>query len=239
LKSASDGWFVDFQNTGLDELAIGRLPVQTPEQADLVVGKLISRGTPTGPWAKKAVMIADVPDSWNFESSVATLKTLLPAAIASSTTTINIASTPSPRDAVLTAMNDGSLFVDYVGHGSVELWNHNVLTQSDAAALQNANRLPFVAAMTCLNAYFHDLFTFSLAESLLTAPNGGAVAVWSSSTLTEPGPQMVMNQELLRHIFGTSTTIGQAIQKAKQATSDPDVRRSWNLLGDPSMKLTK
>ena len=49
LKSASDGWFVDFQNTGLDEMAIGRLPVQTAEQASLVVGKLISRGpTPAG-----------------------------------------------------------------------------------------------------------------------------------------------------------------------------------------------
>ncbi len=239
LKSASDGWFVDFQNTGLDEMAIGRLPVQTVEQANLVVGKLISRGTPAGPWAKKAVMIADVPDTWNFEGSVTALKTLLPPGVASSTTTINIASTPSPRDAVLNALNDGSLFVDYVGHGSIGLWNHNVLTEADAAGLQNANRLPFVAAMTCLNAYFHDLFTFSLAESLLTAPNGGAVAVWSSSTLTEPGPQMVMNQELLRQIYGPTMTIGQAIQKAKQATSDQDVRRSWNLLGDPSMKLTK
>jgi uncharacterized repeat protein (TIGR01451 family) len=238
LKTASDGWFVDVKGTGGEDLAIGRLPVSTPEQAAVVVGKLTSRGTPSGSWAQKAVLVADVPDTWNFEGAVTTLTGLLPAPMASSATVIRVASTPSPRDAVLAAMNAGSLFVDYVGHGSTGLWNHNVLTDTDANALQNANRLPFVAAMTCLNAYFHDLFTRSMAEALLTAPNGGAVAVWSSSTLTEPGPQVIMNQELLRNIFGPSTTIGQAILKAKQATPDPDVRRSWNLLGDPSMKLT-
>lgn len=237
LKTASDGWFADLKGTGNEDVAIGRLPVSTVEQADVVVGKLIARGTPSGSWAQKAVMIADVPETWNFEGSVAAMKNLLPAPMSSTATVINIASTASPRDAVLAAMNNGSLFVNYAGHGSIGLWNHNVLTESDGAALQNANRLPFVAAMTCLNNYFHDLFTFSLGEALLTAPNGGAVAVWSSSTLTEPGPQMVMNQELLRHIFLPNTTIGQAIQKAKQATSDQDVRRSWNLLGDPSMKL--
>jgi uncharacterized repeat protein (TIGR01451 family) len=234
LKTAADGWFADFDNNGIEELAIGRLPVQTEAQAAVVVDKIASRGIPFGSWANKAVMIADVPDIWNFEGSIGALSGLLPPAV--SPTTINIASTPSPRDTVLSAMNAGSVFVDYVGHGSVGLWNHNVLTDADAASLQNADRLPFVAAMTCLNAYFHDLFATSLAEALLLAPNGGAVAVWSSSSLTEPGPQVVMNQELLRHIFG-SITVGQAIIKAKQATPDPDVRRSWNLLGDPSMRL--
>ncbi|HWW61811.1 MAG TPA: C25 family cysteine peptidase, partial [Thermoanaerobaculia bacterium] len=113
----------------------------------------------------------------------------------------------------------------------------NVFNSAMAAQLQNGNRLPVVIGMTCLNAYFHDLYSISLGEALLNAPNGGAVAVWTSSGLTEPGPQMVMNQQLLRTIFGVNTTIGDAIRSAKQATNDMDVRRTWNLLGDPSMKL--
>jgi hypothetical protein len=48
-----------------------------------------------------------------------------------------------------------------------------------------------------------------------------------------------MNQELFRRLFGANLTIGQAINLAKQATGHMDVRRSWNLLGDPSMKLVK
>lgn len=234
ITTASDGWFAELTGSGVEEVAIGRLPVQTPEQAAIVVGKLTSRGTPSGTWSQKAVMIADVPDSWNFEGSVASLVAGLPPAVVPSI--INIAATPNARGSILTAMNDGSLYVDYVGHGSLGLWNHNVLNDVDAAGLQNGNRLPFIAAMTCLNGYFHDLYGPSLAEALLTAPNGGAVAVWTSSSLTEPGPQMVMNQELLRHLFGP-ITIGQAILKAKQAVHDDSVRRSWILFGDPSMKL--
>ena len=33
LETASDDWFVDFDNDGLPEMAIGRLPVQTEEEA--------------------------------------------------------------------------------------------------------------------------------------------------------------------------------------------------------------
>ena len=45
-----------------------------------------------------------------------------------------------------------------------------------------------------------------------------------------------MNQELYRWLF-KSKTIGEAMLKAKQAVTDSDVRRSWVLFGDPTMKL--
>jgi hypothetical protein len=31
--------------------------------------------------------------------------------------------------------------------------------------------------------------------------------------------------------------VGEAVARAKAAASDPDVRRSWMLFGDPSMQL--
>ena len=34
LETASDDWFVDFNNNGLPDIAIGRLSVRTPQQAD-------------------------------------------------------------------------------------------------------------------------------------------------------------------------------------------------------------
>src|SRR6185436_15958399 len=120
----------------------------------------------------------------------------------------------------------GQLLVDYVGHGTVDLWGiDSVFRSGDAAALVNGNRLPFVVAMNCLNGYFADVWSTSMAESLLEAPNGGAVAVWASSTLTEPDGQQTMNTELFRQLFGGGNpTIGEAINKAKQAMADPDVR---------------
>src|SRR5205814_7486842 len=100
---------------------------------------------------------------------------LLPPSITSQTIGPN-------HGAIVSALNGGQLLVDYLGHGSVEIWSHpSTFNSADAAALGNGDRLPFVVGMTCLNGYFHDLFTESLAEALMKAPNGGAIAVWTSS----------------------------------------------------------
>jgi len=93
--------------------------------------------------------------------------------------------------------------------------------------------------MTCLNGYFHDAMNESLGESLLKSESGGAVAVWASSGMTLPADQALLNQELYRFLFSGSRvlTLGELMHQAKGAVSDADVRRSWILLGDPTIKL--
>ena len=93
--------------------------------------------------------------------------------------------------------------------------------------------------MNCLNGFFQGIYgEESLAETLLRANGGGAVAVWASSSLTEAGPQGLMNDELFRLVFnGSQATLGDAVTAAKAAVADVDVRRSWVFFGDPAMKL--
>jgi hypothetical protein len=139
---------------------------------------------------------------------------------------------------LLGRINAGKVLINYIGHGSVEIWRGSLLTSDDAPLLTNGTALPFVVSMTCLNGFFHDLYTESLAESLLKAENGGAIAVWTSSGMTNPEPQSVMNKELIRLLFnGQGLTLGEATAGAKAATTDQDVRRSWILFGDPTTKL--
>jgi uncharacterized repeat protein (TIGR01451 family) len=235
MKTASDDWIGDLTGDGVADIAMGRIPVDTPAQATLVFNRLTSRGTPSGPWATNATFITDVSTDFNFAGAAASLVPLLPASWTKST----IDFTNTGGAAVSSAINNGSILVDYIGHGSSEIWgSHNEFFSSDATALTNGNRLPFVVAMTCLNGYFHDLYSTSMAEALLEAPNGGAIAVWASSTLTEPDQQAVMNAEMFRQLFGSSSvTIGEACQRAKSVVNDADVKKSWMLFGDPSMKL--
>jgi uncharacterized repeat protein (TIGR01451 family) len=235
MKTASDDWIGDFNGDGVADIAIGRIPVQTASDAALVFNRLTSRGTPSGPWATSATFVTDVSTDFNFAGAAASLVPLLPPSWSKST----IDFTNSGGAAVSSAINNGTILVDYVGHGSSEIWgSHNEFFSSDATALTNGNRLPFVVAMTCLNGYFHDLYTLSMAEAFLEAPNGGAIAVWASSTLTEPDQQAVMNAELFRQLFSSnSLTIGEACLRAKAVVNDPDVKKSWMLFGDPSMKL--
>jgi len=56
--------------------------------------------------------------------------------------------------------------------------------------------------------------------------------------LTEPARQAGLKERLFRLFFrGSPMTLGEAVKQAKAAVSDPDVRRSWILFGDPSMRL--
>jgi hypothetical protein len=113
---------------------------------------------------------------------------------------------------------------------------------ADARDLQNTERPSFYVTMTCLNGLYADMSSESLAESLLKA-KGGAVAVWASSALTDPGAQAQMSQRLFSQMFngnGRTTTnlgVGDLVKAAKLGIPDADIRRSWILFGDPSMLL--
>jgi hypothetical protein len=92
--------------------------------------------------------------------------------------------------------------------------------------------------MDCLNGFFDDVYTQSLAESLLLSPHGGGVAVWASSGFTNAQPQVFLNEALLTVLAqNPKWQLGAAILAAKSGITDADVRRTWILFGDPSMQL--
>ena len=237
LKTASDDWFVDFNNDGLPEAALGRLAVRTREEAAAVVAKIIGYEQQGRGAIANALLVADINDSFDFEQASEEIQTLLPASMrVERIYRGSFGSDQEAKNQLIESLNQGSLLVNYLGHGSVEILK-GMLSSEDARSLTNS-RLPFFIAMTCLNGFFHDVYTESLAEALLKAPRGGAVAVWASSTLSAPQGQTVMNQHLIHHLFSaTSSTLGQAAMRAKASITDPDVRRSWMLFGDPSTRL--
>ena len=119
------------------------------------------------------------------------------------------------RAAILDGINSGKLLVNYVGHGSVEVWSgENLLDTTAATSLTNGARLPVFLTMNCLNGFFHDVYTESLAEALILSKNGGAIGVWASSRLTSPEPQLQMNQNVVQLLFTQpGITLGDAIRR--------------------------
>jgi hypothetical protein len=237
LETASDDWFVDANGDLIPDSAIGRLPVRTPDEAALLVAKITHYATASP--GRKALLVADEQspeDLFDFTAASEAVRALLPS-LATETFYRGTQDDGQLKTDLFAAFNQGPLLVNYVGHGSVEIWRGDIFTSPDAQALTNGPKLPIVVAMTCLNGLFQDIYTESLAEALLRAPNGGAVAVFASSGLTDPYPQSIMNQEFIRFLFaGAHPTLGDAVQHAKQATTDPDVRKTWVLLGDPAMR---
>jgi hypothetical protein len=238
-ETASDDWFVDFDEDGLPDMAIGRLPVRTPEEAAAVIAKITGYEQSAAAMTD-VLMVADMADeAGDFPASSRQVEALFPEGL----TVTEVFRNQFPddvqvRNALLSSLNQGPLVVNYMGHGTTQGWRGGTFGSDDAEALTNGLRLPFFVLMACLNGWFHDPYYEGLAEALLKAQGGGAVAAWASSTLTLHAPQLVMDKELITLLFnGEGLTIGEAVKRAKAATTDPDVRRSWILFGDPATKL--
>jgi hypothetical protein len=241
FKTASDDWFTDFQQTGYATIPTGRLPVRTAAEAALVVSKIVNyeKGSFAGAWNQQALLIADQNAGVDFTTEANFAGAVLPAPLSATKIFADGQDPNLVRQQILTALNNGALLVNFTGHGATEQWSFTDLFDDDSAAsLTNGQRLPVYLLMDCLNGFFQDVFTQSLAESLLLAPNGGAVAVWASSGFTNAPPQASLNQALLNILKSNpSLPIGKAILGAKSGTTDNDVRRTWILFGDPSMRL--
>ena len=146
---------------------------------------------------------------------------------------------------ILPVLNEGNLIVNYVGHGSVQQWGRDQLLTVDVVGeLNNGERLPLFINMTCLTGLFSHPSEESLAESLLWAQNGGAIAAIAPSSLTLPNNQMPLNAALLNELLSSDPpTVGEALMRAKQSVplrndNQQDIVATFNLLGDPALLIT-
>jgi hypothetical protein len=239
-ETASDDWFSDFDDDGIADIPVGRLPVRTVAEANLVISKIVNFAPANVP--QRALLVADTQGDYpyNFEQSNDEVEALLPSGM----TAQKVYRRLEPSDVqakadIIVALNSGQALVNYSGHGNVDAWTGGgIFTATDAAALTNADKLPFVVVMDCLNGYYHDPRLAGMAEVLLSAPDGGAVAAFASSGLTLPEGQHAMGRQLYVLLYGAQPiALGDAIKLAKAATADIDVRRTWILFGDPSTKI--
>jgi hypothetical protein len=242
LKTASDDWFSDFNNTGFATIATGRLPARTSADAQIMVGKILNYANEQpGDWTNKGMLVADVDDpTVSFSTAALSVQKMLPSSLEVTDVFASVVGPGNAHNDILSGINAGQLLVNYNGHGSVQIWGSGLFDDSAAASLTNGNKLPVFFLMNCLNGFFHDVYTHSLASALMLAPNGGGVAVWASSGLTEPEPQFQMDQILVRTLFSRpSISLGDAVLFAKSGIADPNVRKTYILFGDPLMRLKR
>jgi len=241
FKTASDDWFSDFQNTGFATIPTGRIPARTAADAALVISKVVNyeRNTSQGSWQQQALIVADQNVGVDFSSEADLATALLPPSLVATKILADGQSTTAVSEQIFEAVNSGTLLVNYTGHGAEQQWSFSdLLDNTSAATLSNGGRLPVFLLMDCLNGFFHDVYAESLSTALLLAPNGGAVAVWASSGFTTAPPQAAMDQALLRTLAANpSQPLGRSILTSKLKITDPDVRRTWILFGDPAMRV--
>lgn len=241
-EAASDDSLADFDNDGLAEMAVGRLPVKTAQEATLIVNKILLYEQASAGDTKQrgAVMVSDQSDSsYDFVSFTNQVRASLPPDM--SVLFVNRADgdTQTVHNAIINAINQGPGVVNFLGHGSVGVWTGApLLSIEDALLFTNSQRPSIFVMMTCLNGSFVEVGTESLAEAIIKAPNGGGVAVWASSGLTIPYGQVDISKKFYEELFsGQSARIGDAAKIAKVETTDMDIRRLSIFFGDPAMRF--
>lgn len=241
MEATSDDALADFNGDGLAEMAVGRLPVRTEQEAATMVNKIIAYDrVPHGDlYERGALIVSDRADGFDFQEAAGELRAQLPSEMSTQMINRDDGDPTTVHNQIITGINRGPALVTYLGHGSVGVWTGDgLLSVADAPALTNGERLPFFVMTTCLNGSYMELGTDSLGEALVKAPQGGGVAAWASSGLTEPGGQIQISERLYQTLFGTERVrLGDAIRRAKATTSDPDIRRTWILLGDPTTSI--
>jgi hypothetical protein len=245
--TASDTWYAE-DDQGKPLFAIGRLPAQTPDQVKVMVGKIIAyEQAPAADWHKRALVVADNEDP-TFESLNEQLINGLPSGYSAERVYFSQVQ-PDEReklhDAVQAAFNQGVAIVNYIGHGSLDVWGQEqALTVESAGHLQNGDRLPILTTYTCLNGFFHHPQATSLAEALLWQEGGGIVGAVVPSGRSLTSQQAPLAQAFYAALFSADvSTLGEALERAQasvpQDMTPLEVIETFNLLGDPALRFVK
>jgi len=265
---ATDDWFTYTKPTAGMQMAIGRIPVQNVNEAQSTVDKLIRYVAQAefGEWRKKVTLVSDdeliAGGQGNLSDVIHTLQTetlaegFIPDLLdrkkiylmeypAVRNASVSGVTKPDATEDLLNQINQGSLLINYIGHGNDDLWSHERVlnSSSDFERIQNGDRMAVWVAATCEFAFWDQPQKQSLAERILNAANRGAVAMISSSRLAYSNYNADFNYALYENLFadyaktGLTLRLGDAVLLAKQSSSNMNNSEKYILLGDPAMRL--
>ncbi|MFN0064582.1 MAG: C25 family cysteine peptidase [Myxococcaceae bacterium] len=236
LETASDDGFVDFDDNGVPELAIGRFPARTPDELSTMVAKTLAYRPKPLDSRLSGVFLSDEPLGFSFETVSRSVAYELEGGL-SSTHIVRQSNEVGLLPAMLEALQTQPDVFAYFGHASTQQWAGPSLSNATVPNLPSASVLPVFINMACFNGYFQSAIAESLGEALIKAPSRGAAAVWVSSGLTEAREQVPLMGRAFRHLVVDQLPLGDALRLAKSEVVEEDVRRTWMLLGDPTLRL--
>jgi hypothetical protein len=243
LWTASDPHYAAVNGEdALPDLAIGRLPARSLDEARVLLDKLIAFEEGGFDFTGPAVLVADNADkAGEFELDSEAIASLLGPRELRRVYIRDLRS--GTRPAITDAFDDGASLMSYVGHGGMAVWaSENVWNNSDVQQLAPQPRQPFLMTMNCLNGYFHVPTLDSLTEVLLKAEGRGALAGFSPSGLSLNEPAHVYQRALVSELVSSRhERLGDAILAAQAAYAEtgamPELLAIYHLFGDPATKL--
>jgi Peptidase family C25 len=239
------------------EIGIGRLPVKSVQEAEQMVNKLIHYGTnknTLGDWRSKIAFVADngdgnihQSDAESFSSEMQRQSTGFQAdkIFVDAFPLISqpgVQLSPKTNQRINQAFQQGSLIVNYNGHGNEKGWtDEKILTQGDIISFTNYNNMPLMLTATCQFGRFDDPNQVSGAELSLLNSKGGAIALLTTTRPVYQYTNYILNEAFYKAVFkpinGKMPRLGDVMVNTKNNSLKGILNRNFSLLGDPSMRL--
>lgn len=245
--------------TDKEDIAVGRLPVTTPQEARVVVDKTIAyhRSAHRGVWCNRIVVMGDDGDqnqhmadaNYVADEIVAKTPGFEVKKIMWDTYKRESSATghtyPAVTATIRKEQSAGALIMNYTGHGRPDQISHESVLKIGDFQTFTGNNLPLWVTASC------DIMPFdgtvqTIGEQALLNPNGGAVAFWGTTRTVYAYYNKLLNhaymQNLLKLHDGQPITIGEAQRLAKNDMVNDRLdltenKLQFSLLGDPALRL--
>ena len=243
-------------STGVLDIGIGRFPVSTPEQAWIAVNKvenyLLNKPAVSGNWRTTFCFVADDQDvnlhlhqAEDMTAIADTLhKGLRVNKIYSDAFAIKVTTAgdryPDVNVNINNQVENGALIINYTGHGGLIGWSEEMILDVPAiTGYKNINRLPLFITATCEFSRFDNPEFTSAGEYMYLNPNGGGLALLTTTRLAYAHANIIVNtriyNNILKEVNGELPRLGDLIRLSKNPSNANYL--NFALLGDPALRL--
>jgi hypothetical protein len=244
------------------DLAIGRIPVQSADEARVVVDKIMAyeQSSPFDVWKNLITYVADDGPAGAGEDD-GDLHTAQAEDLAEHFTpddfekskiyiveyptvfTADGRRKPDAAKAIVDQINSGTLIINWTGHGNPEVWAHEHVFERETTIPQlvNKDRLTFVSAATCDFGRYDNPTERSSTELLLVRESGGSIGSVTPVRAGFSPNNAAFNQSFFSYLFlrneqGKLIRLGDAVFSTKQTLYDVNSQK-FHLFGDPTLRL--
>lgn len=243
----------------VSDIAIGRLPVKTVDEARQVVDKILHYDSHSpklmGDWRNVICFVADDEDNNdhvidadrlaaqinNMQNAYITDKIYLDAYPQISTP--GGQRYPEVNKAINARVQKGALIINYTGHGGEVGWsNERVLEISDINSWRNYDNMPVFITATCEFGRFDDPGRTSAGELVFLNPFGGGIALLTASRPTYGTPNFGLNRTFYNYAFRTNKNgehlrMGDIFLITKRESGSDINGKKFIFIGDPALRM--
>ncbi len=245
------------------DLAIGRINARTADEAQAAVDKIRSYILDPiyGDWRNTITLIADDPVRPQKDEQEHILDTenkianYLPKTInlkklylleypeVQDATSYGVRK-PDATIALLKQIEDGTVLINYFGHGSPTVWAQEYILEMnrDLGLINTGMKLPFWIAGTCSWGQFDDISGSCFPEALVLESDDGGIAALAATRATYGIHNASFVNSWITNLFNDKTAnrirIGQVLQNISSVGSGININNEkYVLFGDPALYL--